>query len=99
MEVRSILHSVRENSKPMCGRSLIVRFDGKQARVRVDAPPATEANHDGFVLVIFNEQTNELIEFNGTSPDPSSALCRPIPPGAESLVTELQAEFVMTRTR
>ena len=59
IELRAALHFVREKSEPIATKPIHVRFNGESGSVVLHVRPASTAHHQGYALVIFDEQPAE----------------------------------------
>ncbi len=90
IELRSAIHAARERGESTRSVPIPVRFDGSSSPVVLDVRPALEPEHQGFILVIFEERSalDADVEKVHASGD-----------GHDVRVRELEAELDMTRNR
>ena len=97
LELRSILHSARENSRPIRSNAVSLTLDDQHIRVTMDARPATASQREDYVLVIFNEDAFDPASIQSTD-DLSVANAQSIHiPSDDHLTGQLQTELDATR--
>jgi two-component system, chemotaxis family, CheB/CheR fusion protein len=59
IELRSAVHEARKQRQPVRGSPARVRFDGDYALVTVDVRPGADPDLEGYLLVVFTEESVE----------------------------------------
>lgn len=91
IELQASLQWVRENKRPFDSKPISVRFNGHPMPVVLHARPALDIDHDGFVLVIFEER-EPLTEDKAEVGDN-------VPYTAKQQIQTLEAELQLSRQR
>ena len=91
IELRAALHAARRKGRAMRSPSIAVRFNEEIAMVILHVRPAMEPEHEGFALVIFDEQ--EVVEEGPARQGEASAKA------GDEHVRELEVELELTKQR
>jgi two-component system CheB/CheR fusion protein len=107
IELRALLHRVRETGTSQRSRPLEVRFDTEPRVVTIHVRPSPEPDEEGFVLVIFHEGSvaEEAVAEEGeetAGAGPAAGVAGTMSEETaedEARVRELKAELELTRKR